>query len=208
MASSVVLRKHADSHVSPNRQPLPSISEFIRDTKPATCTHTPPSSVQTDSRLSLPLASVRRPLSKTGNNPSLHQLLSTSSFPPRQHTLLAISDPLPPPFASLPSPLPVSDCCQSPSVKAEIPSQHRQPQQQKTQQPHPPFRQVHSHSAPPSPPPDPIYSQPRPLPPGQIPLATYPTPPRHDFATQAGYDASVNRRPRSWSYRDSLSQVS
>jgi hypothetical protein len=208
MTSSVEPRKHADYHVSPNRQSLPSISEFIQDTKPAAYTHRPLSSVQTDSRLSLPLASVRLPLPKTGKNPSLHQLLSTSSFPPRQHTLSAFSDPLPPPFTSLPSPLPVSDCCQSPSVKAEIPSQHRQPQQQKTQEPHPPFRQGHSHSAPPSPPPDPVSSQPRSLPPGQIPLAPYPTPPRHDFATQAGYDASVNRHPRSWSYRDSLNQVS
>ncbi|KAF4457812.1 GATA zinc finger domain-containing protein 15 [Fusarium austroafricanum] len=208
MTSSAVPRKHADYHVSPYRQPLPSISEFIRDTKPATCTHTPLSSVSTDSRLSQTFASVRRPLPKTGKNPSLHQLLPTSSFPPRQHTLPAFSDTLPPPFAGLPSPLPVSDCCQSPSVKTEIPSQHRQPQQQKTQEPHHPFRQVHSHSAPPSPPPDPIYSQPRPLPPGQIPLAPYPTPPRHDFATQAGYNASVKRHPRSWSYRDSLSQIS
>ncbi|KAH7471679.1 hypothetical protein FOMA001_g13081 [Fusarium oxysporum f. sp. matthiolae] len=207
MASSVDPRKRADCHVSPNRQPLPSISEFIRDTKPATCTHTPLSSVQTDSRLSLPLASVRRPLPKTGKNTSLHQLLSTSSFPPRQHTLPAFSDPLLPPFTSLPSPLSVSECCQSPSVKAEILSQHRQPEQQKTQEPHPPFRQVHSHSAPPSPPPDPVSSQPRPLPPGQRPLVPYPTPPRHDFATQDGCDATVNRHPRSWSYRDSLSQV-
>ncbi|KAG7415203.1 Biofilm regulator 1 [Fusarium oxysporum f. sp. rapae] len=208
MTSSVVPRKHGDYHMSPNRQPLPSISEFIRDTKPPTYTHTPLSSVQTESRLSLPLASIHRPLPKTGKNPSLHQLLSTSSFPPRQHTLPVFSDPLPPPFASLPSPLPVSECCQSPSVKAEILSQHRQPQQQKTQKPHPPFRQVHSHSAPPSLPPDPIYSQPRPLSPGKIPLAPYPTPPRHDFATQAKYDASVKRHPRSWSYRDSLSQIS
>ncbi|ENH65566.1 GATA zinc finger domain-containing protein 15 [Fusarium oxysporum f. sp. cubense race 1] len=208
MTSSVVPRKYADYHLSPNRQPLPSISEFIRDTKPATCTHTPLSSVQTDSGLSLPLASIQRTLPKTGKNPSLHQLLSASPFPPRQHNLPAVSDPLPPPFASLPSPLPVSNCCQSPSVKAEILSQHRQPQQQKTQEPRPPFRQVHSHSAPPSLPPDPIYSQPRPLPPGQIPLAPYPTPPRNGFATQAGYDASVKRHPRSWSYRDSLSQIS
>ncbi|KAK2470518.1 hypothetical protein H9L39_18135 [Fusarium oxysporum f. sp. albedinis] len=96
----------------------------------------------------------------------------------------------------------------SPSVKAEIPSQHCQPQQQKTQEPHRPFRQVHSHSAPPSTPPDPVSSQPRPPPPGQIPLDPYPTPPRHDFATQVGYDAPVKRHPRSWTYRDSLSQIS
>ncbi|KAK2471502.1 hypothetical protein BFJ69_g17521 [Fusarium oxysporum] len=208
MTSSVEPRKYVDYHVSPNRQSLPSISEFIRDTKQATCTHSPLSSVQTDPRFSLPLVSVRRPLPKTGKNRSLHQLLSTSSFHPRQQTLPAFSDLLPPAFTSLPSPLPVSDCYQSPSVKAEIPSQHCQPQQQKTQEPHRPFRQVHSHSAPPSTPPDPVSSQPRPPPPGQIPLDPYPTPPRHDFATQVGYDAPVKRHPRSWTYRDSLSQIS
>ncbi|KAF4333694.1 GATA zinc finger domain protein [Fusarium beomiforme] len=208
MASSVEPRKHADYHVSPNRQLLPSISEVIRDTKQATCTHSSLSSIQTDPRLSLPLVSVRRPLPKTGKNPSLHQLLSTSSFPPRQQTLPAFSDPLPPTFTSLQSPLPVSGCYQTLSVKADIPSQHCQPQRQVTQEPHPLFRQVHSPSAPPSPPPDPVCSQPRPPPPGQVRLAPYPTPPRQDFATQAGYDASVNRHPRSWSYRDSLNQIS
>ncbi|KAL5603957.1 hypothetical protein FOVSG1_006707 [Fusarium oxysporum f. sp. vasinfectum] len=208
MTSSVKSRKHADYHVSPNRQSLPSISEFIRDTKQATCTHSPLSGVQTDPRLSLPLVSVRRPLPKTGKNPSLHQLLSTSPFPPRQQTLPAFSDTLPPTSTRLPSPLLGSDCYQIPSVKAETPSQHCQPQQQETQEPHLPFRQVHSLSAPPSPPPDPVCTQPRLPPPGQIRLAPYPTPPRHDFATQAGYDASVNRHSRSWSYRDSLSQIS
>ncbi|KAF5699184.1 GATA zinc finger domain-containing protein [Fusarium mundagurra] len=176
MASSVDPRKRADYHEPPNRQSLPSISEFIRNTKPGTYTHIPLSSVQTDSSLSLPLASVHRPPPKAGKRPSLHQLLSTSSVSPQQHTLPAFSDPLPPSFTSPPSPLSVSDCCQSPSVKAEIPSQHRLPEQQKTQEPHPPFRQVHSHSAPPSPSLDPVSSQPRPLPPGQRPLVPYPTP--------------------------------
>ncbi|KAI3572923.1 hypothetical protein IWW34DRAFT_707967 [Fusarium oxysporum f. sp. albedinis] len=153
MTSSVEPRKYVDYHVSPNRQSLPSISEFIRDTKQATyhtrpfrSLHSPLSSVQTDPRFSLPLVSVRRPLPKTGKNRSLHQLLSTSSFHPRQQTLPAFSDLLPPAFTSLPSPLPVSDCYQSPSVKAEIPSQHCQPQQQKTQEPHRPFRQISSSS--------------------------------------------------------------
>ncbi|KAH7190484.1 hypothetical protein DER44DRAFT_816049 [Fusarium oxysporum] len=146
MASPVDPRKRTDYHESPNRQSLPSISEFIRDTKPGTYTHRPLSSVQTDSSLSLPLVSVHRPPPKAGKHPSLHQLLSTSSVFPQQHTLPAFSDPLLPSFTSPPSPLSVSDCCQSPSVKAEIPSQHRLPEQQKTQEPHPPFRQISSSS--------------------------------------------------------------
>ncbi|KAH7231829.1 uncharacterized protein BKA55DRAFT_713943 [Fusarium redolens] len=148
MTSSVEPRKHADYHVSPNRQSLPSISEFIQDTKPAAYTHRPLSSVQTDSRLSLPLASS---LSQGGDSipasptPAAEDAGASSSFQTRTFSLSSTIPPSRSGFLSAPltTSWPDTSC-------------------------------------------------------------PYPTPPRHDFATQAGYDASVNRHPRSWSYRDSL----
>jgi hypothetical protein len=137
----------------------------------------------------------------------LQQLLPASSFPPRQYALPAFSDSPRPPFTSLSSLLPVSYCRQSPSAKAEIPPQHHHPEQQKTPEPHHPLSGVCTHPPPPSPSPAPVTYQPRQLRLGQMPLPSYLTPPRHDYATQARYDATVNRHVGSWSYQNSLSLV-
>jgi hypothetical protein len=207
MISSVEPRKQADYNESPNRQSLPSISEAIQGTELGPYTSRPRSRIQTGSSLSPPFTLARRPLSKTEKHPSLQQLLPASSFPLRQHALLAFSDSPRPPFTSLSSLLPVSDCRQSPSAKAEIPPQHHHPEQQKTPEPHHPLSGVCTHPPPPSPPPAPVTYQPHQLRPGQIPLPAYPTSPRHDYATQARYDATVNRHVGSWSYQNSLSLV-
>jgi hypothetical protein len=207
MISSVEHRQHAGYHESANSQSLPSISEAIQRTGPAPYTSRPPSRIQTGSSLSPPFAIARRPLPKTEKHPSLQQLSSASCFPPRQHTLPIFSDSPRPPFTSLPLLLPVPDRRQTPSAKGEIPSQHHCPEQQKTPEPHHPLSGVYAHPPPPSPPPIPVTYQSRYLRPGQMPLPAYSTPPRHDFATQARYDDTVNRHVGSWSYQDSLSLV-
>lgn len=207
MISSAEHRKHADYHESPNRQSLPSISEAIQGTRPGPYTSRPPSRIQTGSSLSPPFALARRPLPKTEKHPSLQQLLPASCFPPRQHALPTFSDSPRPPFTSLPSLPPVSDRRQSASAKGEIPPHHHHPEQRKTPEPHHPLSGVYAHPPPPSLPPVPVTYQPRQLRPGQMSLPAYPTPPRHDYATQARYDATVNRHVGSWSYQDSLSLV-
>ncbi|RKK65007.1 hypothetical protein BFJ69_g16510 [Fusarium oxysporum] len=208
MAFSIERRRQDDYHESPNRQSLPSISEVIQSTEPGPYTLRPPSSIQTGFSLSPPFALVRQPLHKTEKHPFLQQLLPDSSFPLRQHALPVLSDPPRPPFTSLPSLLPASDCSQSPSAKAEIPFQHHHPEQQKTPEPHPPLSGVYALPPSPSTPPAPVTYQLRQLRPGrQMPLPAYPTPPRHDYAPPAIYDAPVNRHVGSWSYQDSLSLV-
>ncbi|KAL5585828.1 hypothetical protein FOVSG1_013520 [Fusarium oxysporum f. sp. vasinfectum] len=209
MVFSIEPRKQDDYHESPDRQSLPSISEVIQGTEPGPYTFRPPSSIQTGFSLSPPFALVRQPLHKTEKHPFLQQLLPASSFPLRQHALPVFSDPPRPPVTSLPSLLPASDCSQSPSSKAEIPFQHHHPEQQKTPKLHPPLSGVYAHPPLPSPPPAPVTYQPRQLRPGrQMPLPAYPTPPRHDYAPPAIYDAPVKRHIGSWSYEDSLSQIS
>ncbi|KAJ9419561.1 hypothetical protein QL093DRAFT_2369611 [Fusarium oxysporum] len=202
-------RKQDDYHESPNRQSLPSLSEVIHDTEPGPYTFRPPSSIQAGFSLSPPFTLVRQPLHKTEKPPFLLQLLPASSFPLRQHALPVLSDPPRPPFDSLPSLLPASDCSRSPSSKAEIPFQHHHSEQQKASEPHPPLSGVYAHPSPPSHPPAPVTYQPRQLRPGrQMPLPAYPTLPRHDYAPLAIYDAPVNRHVGSWSYQDSLSLIS
>ncbi|EXA29439.1 hypothetical protein FOVG_19078 [Fusarium oxysporum f. sp. pisi HDV247] len=208
MMFSVEPRKQADYHESPNRQSLPSISEAIQGTEPGPYTSRPPSRIQTGSSLSPPFALARRQLSKTEKHPYLQQLLPASSFPPRQHALPVFSDSPRPPFISPPSLLPVSNRRQSPSAMAEIPPQHHHPEQQKTPEPHHPLSGVYAHPPPPFPPPAPVTYQPHQLRPGQIPLPAYPTPPRHNHATQARYDATVDKHVGNWSYQDTLSRIS
>ncbi|KAH7471919.1 hypothetical protein FOMA001_g13462 [Fusarium oxysporum f. sp. matthiolae] len=203
MVFSIEPRKQDDSHESPNRQSLPSISEVIQGTEPGPYTFRPPSSIQAGFSLSPPFTLVRQPLHKTEKHPFLQQLLPASSFPLRQHALPVFSDHPRPPFANLPSFLPTSDCSRSPSSKAEIPFQHRHSEQQKAPEPHPPLSGVYAHLSPPSHPPAPVTYQPR-----QMPLPAYPTLPRHDYAPPAVYDAPVNRHVGSWSYQDSLSLIS
>lgn len=115
MAFSIERRRQDDYHESPNCQSLPSISEVIQSTEPGPYTLRPPSSIQTGFSLSPPFALVRQPSHKTEKHPFLQQLLPDSSFPLRQHALPVLSDPPRPPFTSLPSLLPASDCSQSPS---------------------------------------------------------------------------------------------
>jgi hypothetical protein len=207
MTFSAEPRKQADYHESPGRQSLPSISEAIQGTEPGPYTSRPPSRIQTGFSLSPPFALARRSLPKAEKHPYLQQLLPASSFPPRQHALPVFSDSPRPPFTSPPSLLPVSNCRQSPSAMAEIPPQHHHPEQQKTPEPHQPLCGVYAHPPPPCPPPAPVTYQPHQLRPGQIPLPAYPTSPRHDYATPARYDATVNRHVGSWSYQDALSRV-
>jgi hypothetical protein len=207
MPFSVGPRKQADYHESPNRQALPSISEAIQGTEPDPYTSRPPSSIQTGSSLSPPFALARRPLPKTEKHLYLQQLLPASSFPPRQHALPIFSDSPRPPFTSPPSLLPVSDRRQSPSAKGEIPPQHHHPEQQKTPEPRHPLSRVYAHPPPPSPPPAPGTYQPHQLRPLQVPLCASLIPPRHGHATQARYDATVNRHVGKWSYQDALSRV-
>ncbi|WZH50241.1 GATA-type domain-containing protein [Fusarium acuminatum] len=208
MTFSAEPRKQADYHESPGRQSLPSISEAIQGTEPGPYTSRPPSWIQTGFSLSPPFALARRSLPKAEKHPYLQQLLPASSFPPRQHALPVFSDSPRPPFTSPPSLLPVSNFRQSPSAMAEIPPQHHHPEQQKTPEPHQPLCGVYAHPPPPCPPPAPVTYQPHQLRPGQIPLPAYPTSPRHDYATPARYDATVNRHVGSWSYQDALSRIS
>jgi hypothetical protein len=208
MVFSIKPRKQDDYHESPSRQSLPSISEVIQGTEPGPYAFRPPSSIQTGFCLSPPFALVRQPLHKTEKQPFLQQLLPASSFPLRQHALPVFSDPPRPPFTSLSSLFPASDSSQSLSAKAEIPFQHHHPEQQKTPEPHPPLSGVYAHPPPPPTPPAPVTYQPRQLRLGrQMPLPAYPTPPRHDYAPPAIYDAPVNGQVGSWSYQDSLSLV-
>ncbi|KAK7582974.1 hypothetical protein V3481_012268 [Fusarium oxysporum f. sp. vasinfectum] len=144
MVFSIEPRKQDDYHKSPNRQSLPSISDVIQGTEPGPYNFRPPSSIQAGFSLSPPFALVPQPLHKTEKHPFLQQLLPASSFPLRQHALPVFSVPPRPPFASLPSLLPASDCSQSPSAKAEIPFQLHHPEQQKTPEPHPPLSGVSS----------------------------------------------------------------
>jgi hypothetical protein len=207
MTFSAEPRKQAHYHESPSRQSLPSISEAIQGTAPGPYTSRPPSRIQAGFSLSPPSALARRPLPKTEKHPYLQQLLPASSFSPQQHVLPVFSNFPRPPFTNPPSVLPVSDRRQSPSAKAEIPSQHRHPEQQKTPEPHHPLSGVYAHPLPPSPSSAPVTYQPRQLCSRQVPLSASPIPPRHGHATQARYDATVNRHVGSWSYQDALSRV-
>ncbi|KAH6949579.1 hypothetical protein DER45DRAFT_588422 [Fusarium avenaceum] len=190
MTFSAEPRKQADYHESPGRRSLPSISEAIQGTEPGPYTFRPPSRIQTGFSLSPPF------------------LLPASSFPPRQHALPVFSDSPRSPFISPPSLLPVSNCRQSPLGMAEIPPQHHHPEQQKTPEPHQPLCGVYTHPPPPCPPPAPVTYQPHQIRPGQIPLPAYLTSSRHDYATPARYDATVNRHLGSWTYQDALSRIS
>jgi hypothetical protein len=199
-------RKQADYHEPPSRQSLPSISEAIQGTEPGPYTSRPPSRIQTGFSLSPPFALACRPLPKTEKHPYLQQLLPASSFPLRQHALPVFSDSPLPPFTSPPSLL-VSNRRQSPSAMAEIPPQHHHPEQQKSPESHQPLSGVYGHPPPPFPPQAPVTYQRHQLRSGQILLPAHPTPPRHDYATPARYDATVNRHVGSWIYQDVLSQV-
>ncbi|KAH7120185.1 hypothetical protein B0J13DRAFT_649664 [Dactylonectria estremocensis] len=227
MISSVQPQKPANGLNSSNRQPLPSISELIQNTKPSPSPPTSPSNTQPGSNLSSSFAAVPRSFLKAEKH-SLPQLLRpASSFPPQQDALTFFTGSRRPPFTSRLLLPPISDRQAGPSAKPNISPQQHHPQQQRPPRPHHPLNGVHAHRHPP-PPPARVAYKPGQQPPGQMRLPASPISPKHAvlphaskpynpwapphtekgvYAPRARYDTTVNRHFEIWSYQEYLSQI-
>ncbi|KAM6513605.1 hypothetical protein FALCPG4_015990 [Fusarium falciforme] len=226
MISSVVPQKPANSNNSLNRRPLPSISEFIQDTKLGPPLPGPPSSTKPSSKLSSSFEPVPQSFSKAGKHSSPQPLHPASSFPPQQDALTSFASSHRLPLTIRPL-LPLSDCQAGLSAKPNIPPQQHHPQQQRPPRAHYPLNVVYTHPHPPPPPTRVVY-QPGQQPPSQMRLPVSRISPKHAVpphvsksynpweppdtekgvcAPRARHDATVTKHFESWSYQDSLSQI-
>ncbi|KAH7118271.1 hypothetical protein B0J13DRAFT_513854 [Dactylonectria estremocensis] len=178
MISSVGPQKPANGLNSSNRQPLPSISELIQDTKPSPSPSRSPSNTQPGSNLSSSFAAVPRSFSKAEKHSSPQPLPPASSFPPQQDALTFFTGSRRPPLTSRSLLPPISDRQAGPSAKPNISPQQHHPQQQRPPRPHHPLNGVHAHRHPP-PPPARVTYKPGQQPPGQMRLPASPISPKH-----------------------------
>ncbi|KAH7124868.1 hypothetical protein B0J13DRAFT_149677 [Dactylonectria estremocensis] len=227
MISSVDPHKPGNGLNYSNRQPLPSISELIQDTKPSPSPRSP-SNTQPGSNLSSSFAAVSRSFSKAEKHSSPQPLRSASSFSPQQDALTFFTGSRPPPLTSRPLLPPISDRQAGLSAKPNISPQQHHPKQQSSPRPHHPLSGVHAHRHPPPPPPARVAYKLGQQPPGQMRLPASPISPKHVvlphaskpyhpwarphkgkgvYARRARYDTTVNRHFKIWSYQEYLSQI-
>ncbi|KAH7109394.1 hypothetical protein B0J13DRAFT_516959 [Dactylonectria estremocensis] len=178
MTSSVGPQTPANGLNSSNRQPLPSISELIQDTKPSPSPPRSPSNTHPVPNLSSSFAAVPRSFSKAEKHSSPQPLRPASSFPPQQDAPTFFTGSRRPPLTSRPLPPPISDRQAGTLAKPDISLLQHHPQQQRPPRPHHPLNGVPAHPHPP-PPPARVAYKPGQQPPGQMRLPASPISPQH-----------------------------
>ncbi|KAH7113353.1 hypothetical protein EDB81DRAFT_670309 [Dactylonectria macrodidyma] len=195
MISSVEPQKPANGLTSSNRQPLPSISELIEDTKPSPSPRSP-SNAHPGSNLSSSFAAVPRSFSKAEKHSSPQPLRLASSFPPQQDGLTFFTGSRGPPLTSRPLLHPISDRRAGPSANPDIsprvtykPGQQPPGQMDLPASPISPKHAVLPHVSKPYNPWAPPHTE------------------KGVYAPRARYDTTVNRHFEIWSYQEYLSQI-